>query len=80
LLGRVGDNYQIFPEDAHRVAFAGQRVNAYSMKTHPIRCRVYSGGAGQAGIDPDPVKTVNLVFVGIGNFPRLRPVPTKIRI
>jgi len=28
ILGRVGDNHQIFPEDAHRVAFADLGVNA----------------------------------------------------
>ena len=28
VLGRVGDNHQIFPEDGHRVAFADLGVNA----------------------------------------------------
>jgi hypothetical protein len=28
MLSRVGDNHQIFPEDAHRVAFADRGVNA----------------------------------------------------
>jgi hypothetical protein len=28
MLCRVGDNHQIFPEDAHRVAFADLGVNA----------------------------------------------------
>ena len=33
LLSRVGDNHQIFPEDAHRVAFDGRGVNAYSVNS-----------------------------------------------
>jgi hypothetical protein len=28
MLSRVGDNHQIFPEDADRVAFADRGVNA----------------------------------------------------
>jgi hypothetical protein len=28
MVSRVGDNHQIFPEDAHRVAFADLGVNA----------------------------------------------------
>ena len=33
VFSRVGDNHQIFPEDAHRVAFAGGGVNAYSVNS-----------------------------------------------
>ena len=33
VFSRLGDNYQIFPEDGHRVAFAGEDVNAYSVKS-----------------------------------------------
>ena len=31
MVSRVGDNHQIFPEDGHRVAFAGRGVNVYSV-------------------------------------------------
>ena len=31
MVNRVGDNHQIFPEDAHRVASADHGVNAYSV-------------------------------------------------
>jgi hypothetical protein len=33
VFSRVGDNHQIFPEDGHRVAFAGDDVNAYSVNS-----------------------------------------------
>jgi hypothetical protein len=54
MVNRVGDNHQIFPEDAHRVAFADPGVNAYSVNSDPLDAQVARLGAfGMCdGIDP----------------------------